>query len=232
VDDRQNVAKQYSTESRLQIRRSIWRGSPDGRTPHDVAASAVRAVQPRRVLEVGCGTGAFADRIAEENRDAIVVATDQSPRLVELAGSRGLRAQVANIEQLPFSDGEFDVVVALWMLYHVSDLDRGLSEVRRVLRKGGRLVAATNGQAHLAQLLTEAGGTPFDFRFSRENGADILGRYFADVAQEDISTRAHFADHASAVAYLATFDEELADTLPYFPGSREYAGATTVLVAT
>ena len=71
---------------------------------------------------------------------------------MELTAARGVEARVADVQDLPFADDSFDVVAAMWMLYHVPDLDRGLAEVRRVLRPGGRLVAVTNGDGHTAEL--------------------------------------------------------------------------------
>ncbi len=94
---------------------------------------AVAEVSPKRVLEVGCGMGQLAERMHEE-LDAEVVAIDQSERMVELTRKRGVDARVADVQELPFGDGEFDVVVAAWMLYHVPDVERALDEIVRVLR--------------------------------------------------------------------------------------------------
>lgn len=225
------VREQYRTESRLETRRSVWLPSADGRNPQDLAAVAVRDAAPGNILEVGCGTGAFAERLAAENPRAQLVAIDQSDRFVELAVARGLLARAADVQDLPFGDAQFDVVAAMWMLYHLPDLDRGLAEIRRVLRPGGLLVAATNGNDHLAELLTEAGGDKMVTQFSSENGRSALARHFAEVRQEDVSARAVFHGHAEARAYLATFDEALAATLPHFEGAREYAGASTLFLA-
>lgn len=230
-NDPEMVRGQYADESRLATRCSVWRPTVDGRTPQDVAAAAIAEVHPERLLEVGCGTGAFAERLAAENPTCSIVATDQSARFVELTAARGVDARVADLMELPFADGSFDVVVAMWMLYHVPKLDRGLAEVRRVLRPGGTFVAATNGDGHLAELLLEAGGQALVTQFSTENGASALGHHFDDVHQTDLATRAVFPDHASACAYLATFDASLAANLPPFDGERAYAGATSVFVA-
>jgi ubiquinone/menaquinone biosynthesis C-methylase UbiE len=229
--DAMHVVEQYRTEDRLQTRRSVWRGSVDGRNPMDVAAVAIREAAPRSVLEVGSGTGAFAARVAAENPGALVLATDQSERLVELTAARGVRAQRADVQQLPFGDARFDVVAAMWMLYHVPDLHRGLAELRRVLRPGGLCVAVTNGDGHLASLLADAGGAPLLTQFSSENGEEALRQHFDQVTREDIATRAVFEDHAAAVAYLSTWDEGLAASLPPVDGAREHAGATTVFLA-
>ncbi|HEY7042656.1 MAG TPA: class I SAM-dependent methyltransferase [Nocardioidaceae bacterium] len=225
------VEQQYRTEHRLETRRSVWRDSADGRNPATAAAVAIQAAAPRSILEVGCGTGAFAARLVVDNPSADVIATDRSARLVELTAARGVQAQRADVQALPFVDAAFDVVVAMWMLYHVDDLDQGLSEVPRVLRTGGLFVAVTNGDQHLADLLTEAGGSRMLTQFSSENGEAILRRHFTDVSAEHVSTRAVFDDHAAAVGYLASFDQELADHLPFFDGPRDYAGATTVFLA-
>ena len=231
IADASFVTEQYRTEARLDTRRSVWRDSTDGRNPADRAAEAIRREAAARVLEVGCGGGQFAARVAGENPAAQVLATDRSARFVELTSARGVAAQVADVQNLPFEDGAFDVVAAMWMLYHVPDLDRGLAEVRRVLRPGGLFVAVTNGDEHVADLRREAGGGPVVTAFSSENGEGALLRHFARVEREDIATRAVFADHAAAAAYLATTDQALADGLPPFDGERTYAGATTVFLA-
>lgn len=230
MTDARFVTEQYRTEARLEIRRSVWRDSADGRNPADRAADAIRREEPGRVLEVGCGGGQFAARVAAENPAARVLATDRSARFVELASDRGVVAQAADVQNLPFEDAAFDVVAAMWMLYHVPDLDRGFAEVRRVLRPGGLFVAVTNGDEHVADLRRDAGGGPVVTTFSSENGEAALLGHFGLVEREDIATRAVFADHAAATAYLATTDQALADGLPPFQGARTYAGATTVFL--
>ncbi len=138
---------------------------------------------------------------------------------------------MADVQDLAFGDDTFDAVAAMWMLYHVTELDRGLAELRRVLRPGGRLVAVTNGDSHLADLRREAGGEPVLTHFSSENGEAALGRHFETVTRQDLHTRAFFPDHAAAVAYLRSMQEDVDWQLPAFDGPREYAGHVTVFVA-
>ena len=60
--------------------------------------------------------GELAERVARE-LGAEVVAIDISPRIVEIACGRGVDARMGDVQALPFADGEFDCVVANWVLY-------------------------------------------------------------------------------------------------------------------
>ena len=230
-NDAASLAIQYDTTDRLATRASVWRDTPDGRNPTRAALAAVVAAEPADFLEVSCGTGEFAASVSDALPNTHVVATDRSQVMALATARHGVLTQVAEVADLPFDDASFDVVYAGWMLYHVPDLDAALRQVRRVLRPGGTFVAVTNGDQHLADLLTQAGGEPLISRFSSENGADVLRRHFAAVEREDFDTRAVFADHAAAHAYLCTVQPALADALPPFGGERTYCGASTVFVA-
>ena len=159
LDDPALVAGEYADDTRLRRRAAAFTGAT---TERDVRVSVVEAVaesNPARVLEVGCGWGELAEWIGRDT-GADVVATDLSPHMVSLACDRGVDAHIADVQDLPFEDGEFDVAVAAWMLYHVPDLDRGVAELARVLRSGGRLVAVTNSRFHLLELRELVGSGP------------------------------------------------------------------------
>jgi methylase of polypeptide subunit release factors len=87
------VGGQYRTTARLETRMSVWRPGPDGRTPQDVVIDALAEAGPRRLIEVGCGTGAFAARCARE-LGCQVVALDASPAMVETTRALGVDAIV------------------------------------------------------------------------------------------------------------------------------------------
>ena len=178
------IASQYATEAPLEARRSIYEAveGPDAR---ERAFAAIAEAAPRRVLEVGGGPGELSERVGRE-LGAEVVMVDTSPRMVELARARGVDARVGDVQELPFGDAKFDCAVAAWMLYHVSDLDRALSELRRVLRPGGRLVAVTNGREHMQELRRLAGDWAWQQRFRREEAVEPLERHFARVERRDV----------------------------------------------
>lgn len=94
-----------------------------------------------RLLDIGCGTGYVAALYASGGAD--VTAVDIADRSVELTRKRlawkGLHGTVltANAEDLPFSEGSFDVVTSFGVLHHTPDTRKALQEVHRVLRPGG-----------------------------------------------------------------------------------------------
>lgn len=200
IDDPAAVRDQYATEANLGARKSIYT-DVTGLDARDLVFAAVAETQPGSVLEAGCGEGELAQRMTVE-LDAAVVAIDQSQRMVELARARGVDARIGDVQDLPFDDASFDVVVAAWMLYHVADLDRGIGELERVLRPGGRLVAATNASDHLQEMLELAGVDDWEFSFRAENGAEILGRHFPSVELRDASGTVTLHDADQIRRYL------------------------------
>jgi SAM-dependent methyltransferase len=215
LDDPALVASEYADESRLQRRA---RGFAGVGTAHDARVplvAAVIAAAPSRVLEVGCGWGELAAWIAQDT-GAEVIATDLSPRMVELARSRGVDARVADVQELPFDDGSFDAVVAAWMLYHVPDLDRGLAEIVRVLRPGRALFATTNSRYHLQELRELVGSGPSPSKFTREDGTVQLLRHFASVNRIDVDGELAFDDRAQIDDYVraSIAMSPFADNLP------------------
>ena len=214
LNDPELVREAYADEKRYAARMAKQE-TATGPDPYDVVFAAVAEGRPRDVLEVGCGRGELAERMSRE-LSAHVIAVDQSARMVELTAARGVEAIVGDVVRLPFGDESFDCAVAAWMLYHASDLDLALDELRRVLRPQGRLVAATSSERNLAEVWELVGeiGAPGG-GFTVERAGDVLRRHFAHVEQRDVSGTVTFHDREAAYEYLAaTRSAELADLLP------------------
>ena len=227
LDDPTHVGEQYATEANLEARRSAY-AKTEGPDPREVLFQAIEEVEPRRVLEVGGGPGELAERVARE-LGADVVMVDISERMVELARARGVDARVGDVQALPFDDAAFDVAVAAWMLFHVPDLDRGLAEIARVLRPGGRLVAVTNGEEHTRELRRLAGSFPL-VPFTRENGAEILGRHFELIDRRDADGWAIIDDAQTVEAWIRSLDPAREPELPTFDLPLRVRRATSVFV--
>jgi SAM-dependent methyltransferase len=230
-DDPAMVSEQYAREDNLQARRNLYE---DVSGPHApvVLWQTITEWRPRSVLEVGGGPGELAERMQRE-LGAEVSFVDISPRMVELARGRGIDAQVADVQELPFADAAFDTVVAAWMLYHVPDVGRGLAEIARVLRPGGALIAVTNSVQHLRELRELiAYPTGWEETFSRENGEALLAPHFDRVDRFDMESVVTVREREKLVAYR---DSLTVDTAPV-PSDVELPfivhGRTTVFVAT
>ncbi len=204
-DDPRLVREQYETEDGLAARAALYLRTANGVDARDVVVEELRRVTPGRVLEVGCGWGELAERIAAEI-GCEVTAVDTSARMVELATERGVDAIVADVQDLPFAGGSLDAAVAAWMLYHVPDLDRGLAELARVLRPGGTLVAVTNGANDFAELWSLVGRDVSErsLTFRVENGEEHLRRHFATVERRDLVTPVSFPDSETMRRYVGS----------------------------
>lgn len=93
----------------------------------------------RDVLEVGCGTGLILEHVRAFARSARGI--DLSPGMLDKARARGLDVVEGSATELPFDDGSFDVTCSFKVLAHVPDLGRALSEMARVTRPGGVILA-------------------------------------------------------------------------------------------
>jgi SAM-dependent methyltransferase len=231
-DDPGMVKAQYAREDNLKARRNLY---DDVSGPHapDVLWQTLVDLAPARVLEVGGGPGELAERMQRE-LGAAVSFIDLSPRMVELAREQGVDAQLGDVQQLPFDDRSFDTVVAAWMLYHVPDVAKGLSEIARVLEPRGTLVAVTSSVHHLQELRELIG---YDWRwfarsFNRENGEESLAQSFAHVGRVDLETLITVHEREKLVAYR----ESLSQPSQPVPDDVELPflvhGRTTIFVAT
>jgi len=127
--------------------------------------------------------------------------------MVELCQARGLDARQGDIQALPFDDEEFDCVLANRVLYHLPDLKLGLSQIARVLRPSGRLVAVTYSDDHLCELFKLVGRRPDASPFSADNGAASLLRHFNPVERRDVIGTATFPSLDGILALLGAHEE-------------------------
>ena len=96
-----------------------------------------------RALDVATGTGDLAMALARRvGADGEVVGCDFSEAMLERARDKdpGIRWELGNALALPYRDGEFDAATVGFGARNFSDLDRGLAEMARVVRPGGRVV--------------------------------------------------------------------------------------------
>ena len=106
-------------------------------------AEAAELVPGQRVLDVGCGPGALTAELARHVGERSVTAVDPSAPFVAAVRQRLPEVEVhqGSAEQLPFADDTFDAALAQLVVHFMADPVAGLTEMRRVTRPGGRLLA-------------------------------------------------------------------------------------------
>jgi ubiquinone/menaquinone biosynthesis C-methylase UbiE len=146
-----------------QLYEDIWEHLPPDLPPYAFARRRdflLASVSPGdRVLDLGCGEGAFCAVAAAAGAEP--VGADVAERALERARERHPAVRFALVPAhgpFPFADGEFDLVWASEVLEHVADTARWLSEVRRVLRAGGRLLVTTPHHGRLRALALALAG--------------------------------------------------------------------------
>jgi len=107
------------------------------------------------LLEVGCGTGLLLERLCQVAKSARGI--DLSPGMLEKARARGLDVEKGSVLELPYPDASFDVTCSFKVLAHVENIQRALSEMIRVTRPRGVVLAEFYNPLSLRGLVKRLG---------------------------------------------------------------------------
>jgi SAM-dependent methyltransferase len=205
----------YADPSGLAARSSLY----DFQQPYiDLTSEALALLAPldgRVVGDIGCGSGRYIETL--RGAGARVVGVDLSVGM--LAGVPSPPALVAaDAQALPLTDASLDVVMMMHMLYHVPDPAIALAEAARVLRRDGKLLVATNGLGHLAEmnelwlpLLDRTGlRVPLEDaglvnpRVTADDAERFVGLHFQDPSVHWLRSSVIVTDAAPAVRHAAS----------------------------
>ncbi len=111
------------------------------------AVAQLAPYSPKSILDVATGTGDFAILLAQSLKPESVIGVDISTRMMSIGKEKADKAGLADVitfqkgdcMQLPFEAGCFDAVTSAFGIRNFQDLDKGLSEMCRILNKGGHL---------------------------------------------------------------------------------------------
>jgi SAM-dependent methyltransferase len=223
----EDLKTQYKNSSNLDARIALHRDFSTGSTQwYDLLHAQYLAIDPKsHILELGCGSGAFWTANQHQIPSGWdVTLTDFSEGMLADARSNLASSphpftfKQVNAQEIPFADDSFDCVMANHMLYHVPDLDKALSEIRRVLKPDGYFFAATNGPNHHAGLkdpLQEADPEYFSrvisfwvLPFRLDNGPDLLKPYFSTINLVMHDDSLHITQTEPLVNYLLSMSPE------------------------
>ena len=154
----------------------------------------------QKVLEIGCGTGQlWLENSGKIPKETEIVLSDISAGMIEDAKKRfekeehPFQFQVFDCNRIPYQEKNFDLVVANHLLFYISDREKALNEVKRVLKPGGMFLCSTYGKDHMKEITKLV--QDFDSEivlseknlyeeFGLENGKEELLPFFARVEEK------------------------------------------------
>jgi len=169
-----------------------------------------------KILELGCGPG----YLWKENMSRIpagwsITLSDLSPGMLDAAWrnlvvtGRAFQFKEIDAQSIPFEDETFDAVIANHMLYHVPDRPKAIAEIKRVLKPGGRLFAATVGETHMKEMMewyarvhVNKVWESFANPFTLENGLEQLKPYFPNVTLSRYEDGLEITEPEPIMAYI------------------------------
>ena len=243
------VKHQYSDDSKLSLRRNLhskYSSNKQGFTAW--LFDKYEFFNNCRILELGCGNGEQWERQIENLPDGCnLLLSDFSDGMVNIVREKyikykNLSFQQIDIQNIPLQDETFDIVISNHMLYHVPDLSRALSEVKRVLKTGGKFYSATNGNGGMRLVLHEAlkrfnpDTTAFqESSFCLQNGLDLLSEHFSDVKRTDYEDSLSITETRDLINWIKStisitdYPEKDFDKLfDYFENIRKKDGAINI----
>lgn len=189
-----NIIEQYKNSNNLNVRISLHDQFSTNKTGwFNWLFNQIDFSKMNHLLELGCGNGKLWENRNIDLRNREIFLSDISEGMVhEVRKKLGkdYNCIVADCQAIPFKDGYFDSVIANHVLFYIQNLEKGLSEICRVLKDNGIFYCSTYGKEHMKEI-TELVQS-FDSRvelsqnrlfdiFGIENGKAILKKYFKSV---------------------------------------------------
>ena len=215
-NETQTVKEQYASSKSLDIRinfHNMYSTNKLGFGPWLVSNYDIK--EGMKVLELGCGTASMwigHDDLVD--RCEKFVLSDFSEGMLSTAkenvGERqNIEYKQVDIQNIPFEDNSFDIVIANMMLYHVPDLDKAVAEVRRVLKDGGTFYSATYGEHNFNDIIAEwfgLIGENYDpnHLYTLDNGSKALSKQFKNIEIRRYEDSLHITKVDDLVEYLQT----------------------------
>lgn len=214
------VKEQYKSDKNLNIRSNLHSYNINRIDFDKWCFNQINFPSDARVLELGCGTGKFWLKNKEKiDKSLDITLSDFSKSMLKIAKDKlkevdyKFKYEEINMENIPYEDNSFDVVIAEHMIYFAPNVEKALSEIRRVLKTGGVLYASANSCETMAELnkLVEKfdsslgiDNNGYSTRFELENGEGILKKHFNSVEVEILEGKIIVNKAEPVVSYKAS----------------------------
>ena len=247
----ENVKRQYSDDKNLSARINLHaKHSTNKQGFSNWLWEQYYFFENCKILELGCGNGEqWETKINLLPNGCKIILSDFSEGMVntvkeKYADYELFSFQQIDIQDIPFSNDTFDIVIANHMLYHVPELSKGLSEVKRVLKTNGTFYSSTISNGGMQPFLHKAfkhfhpDTTSFTqkFSFNLENGFELLSEYFHEVKKVEHEDSLSITDTQDLMDWIkstitdTSYSEQknLDDLYDYFESIRKKDGAINI----
>ncbi|NFR85728.1 MULTISPECIES: methyltransferase domain-containing protein [unclassified Clostridium] len=215
-----SIKEQYNSDENLNLRTNLHSYNINNIDWDKWCFQKMNLLKCSKILELGCGVG----KLWIKNQDFIdenseIILSDFSPNMLKCAKNNlenldcKFKYKKINAEDIPYDDESFDVVIAEHMLYFVTDIEKALSEIKRVLKPNGIFYVTTNSCNSMIELnkLAEKFDPNLDInnnglssRFDLENGEKMLKKYFNNIESEILEGKIILDKAEPVVSYKAS----------------------------
>ncbi|HBJ2622666.1 methyltransferase domain-containing protein [Clostridium botulinum] len=215
-----SIKEQYNSDENLKLRTNLHSYNRNKIDWDKWCFQKMNLIKCSKILELGCGVG----KLWIKNQDFIdenseIILSDFSPNMLKCAKNNlenldyKFKYKKINAEDIPYDDESFDVVIAEHMIYFVTDIEKALSEIKRVLKPNGIFYVTTNSCNSMIELnkLAEKFDPNLDInnnglssRFDLENGEKMLKKYFNNIESETLEGKIILDKAEPVVSYKAS----------------------------
>lgn len=250
INKTENVKEQYSDDKNLSIRIKLHaKHSTNKQGFIPWLFDKYNFFDNCCILELGCGNGRqWENQIEHLPNNCSLILSDFSDGMINIVKDKYLMYEVLSFQQIdiqniPFPDETFDIIIANHMLYHIPDLTKALSEVKRVLKTGGKFYSTTNGNGGIYPFLHNAlkhfnpntKAFTQEFTFNLQNGSEILKRYFSNVKRVDYEDSLSITETQdlidwihSTISITRSSEKDIKGLFDYFEDIRQRDGAINI----
>ena len=214
------VREQYKNDRNLNIRTNLHSYNINKVDFDQWCFNQMSFPKNARILELGCGTGKLWFKNKENiDKNLDITLSDFSKSMLKIAKDKlkdvdyDFKYEEINIENIPYEDESFDMVIAEHMIYFAPDIEKALDEIKRVLSPKGIFYVSANSCDSMIELneLAEKfapnlglDSNGFSNRFDLEHGKSILEKYFNEINVEILEGKIIVDDAKPVVSYKAS----------------------------
>lgn len=214
------IKEQYNSDKNLNLRSNLHSYNVN-KIDRDVwCFENMKFCKNDKVLELGCGNGKLWLKNKEKiETDLNITLSDFSKSMIKSAKNNlkeinmDFQYKEINAEKIPYKDETFDVIIAEHMIYFVSNIEKALEEIKRVLKPNGKVYITTNSKNTMNELneLCEKfapnsglSNNGLSERFNLEEGEKLLKKYFNNVSLNVLEGKIILSESEPLVSYKAS----------------------------